>query len=130
MTANTLTFNIGQYPSKCSLGSTYTIRQALVYKPVGTGKTYQVTFVFKIKIANPTSIQEVSSDNVTICPVKETVVTDDLHLTDIFRSIIVRNMSGLVLKQVSNSNEVSLENLSTGLYLVTVDGVTIRIYKK
>lgn len=130
LTASTLTFNIGQYPGKCTLGSTYTVRQALVYKPTGTGKTYQVTFVFKVKIAYPTAIEEVSSDNITICPVKETVVTDNLHLTDTFRNVTVRNMSGLVLKQVTNSNEVSLENLSTGLYLVTVDGVTIRIYKK
>jgi hypothetical protein len=43
------TFSLGQYPGHCTPGTTYTVKQALVYE-YETGKTVQTTFVFKITI--------------------------------------------------------------------------------
>ncbi|HTJ52475.1 MAG TPA: DUF4859 domain-containing protein [Cyclobacteriaceae bacterium] len=43
------TFSLGQYPGHSKSGSTYTIKQALVYE-YESGKTVQTTFVFNITI--------------------------------------------------------------------------------
>jgi hypothetical protein len=43
------TFSLGQYPGHCTVGTTYTIKQALVYE-YEAGKKVQTTFVFNIKI--------------------------------------------------------------------------------
>lgn len=43
------TFTLGQYPGHCTVGTTYTIKQALVYE-YESGQTVQATFVFNITI--------------------------------------------------------------------------------
>jgi plastocyanin len=43
------TFALGQYPSHCTPGTTYTVKQALVYE-YEPGKKVQTTFVFNITI--------------------------------------------------------------------------------
>jgi hypothetical protein len=48
-TAPTWTFALGQYPSHCTPGTTYTVKQALVYE-YEVGKKAQATFVFNVKI--------------------------------------------------------------------------------
>lgn len=48
-TSTNWTFALGQYPGHCTPGTTYTLKQALVYE-YETGKTVQTTFVFNIKI--------------------------------------------------------------------------------
>lgn len=54
------TFDIGQFPSLCSLGDTYTIRQAFRYNN-GTEEA-KAYFVFNITIADETSASLVSID--------------------------------------------------------------------
>ncbi len=49
--ASTFVFSIGQHPGRCAAGSTYKIKQALVYSP-STGKNYRATFEFNITIKN------------------------------------------------------------------------------
>ena len=44
-----MTFNILQYPGQTTVGSTYTVRQSLVYKSKTKGDLNAV-FVFNIKI--------------------------------------------------------------------------------
>jgi len=43
------TFALGQYPGHCTPGTTYTVKQALVYEHAA-GQTVQVTFVFNITV--------------------------------------------------------------------------------
>ncbi len=43
------TFTLGQYPGHCAPGTTYTVKQALVYE-YETGKTVKTMFVFNITI--------------------------------------------------------------------------------
>lgn len=50
-TPSSLTFVVGQYPDKSSVGSQYTIRQALRYRNTATDQA-TATFVFNITIAN------------------------------------------------------------------------------
>ena len=50
ITRDTYKVNIGQYPGKLTKGKTYTIRQAIRYKPVGETKYYKATFVVNVKI--------------------------------------------------------------------------------
>ncbi len=123
-----LTFNIGQYPNKCKNGDKYTIRQALVYKPQ-TGSSVRATFVFNITIATPSGVEDVYSEpsRSILC---ETGVTDVLRLTKVCVTVIVRDMSGRVLKQVSNTDEILVNDLPSGIYLVTIDGVTTRFVKQ
>lgn len=54
----TLSFTLGQYPSKVTTGKTYTIRQAFKYKR--GAETATVTFVFNITIASGTAKATVS----------------------------------------------------------------------
>lgn len=49
LATSTMTFNILQYPGQTTVGSTYTVRQSLVYKSKTKGDLNAV-FVFNIKI--------------------------------------------------------------------------------
>ena len=57
--SSSLTFNIGQYPSKCQNGNTYTIGQALRYK-TKAGKEAVARFVFRIHIDSQRSEVELA----------------------------------------------------------------------
>lgn len=48
-TISNWTFSLGQYPGHCTVGTTYTVKQALVYEHA-PGQKVQATFVFNIKI--------------------------------------------------------------------------------
>ena len=50
ITRDTYKVNVGQYPGKLTKGKTYTIRQAIRYKPTGGTKYYTVTFIVKVKV--------------------------------------------------------------------------------
>lgn len=50
LTLATYKVNIGQYPGKLTRGKTYTIRQAVRYKPTGATKYYTCTFVVNVKV--------------------------------------------------------------------------------
>lgn len=53
-----LTFNVGQYPDKCSVGTQYTIRQALRYRKSANDQA-TATFIFNITIASPNAAPSV-----------------------------------------------------------------------
>ena len=50
ITRSTFKVNIGQYPGKLTRGKTYTIRQAIRYKPTGSSRYYTCTFVVNVKV--------------------------------------------------------------------------------
>jgi len=58
-TPSTLTFNIGQYPSRVTNGKDYTIQQAFKYKR--GAETATVTFVFNVHIATGTASATISN---------------------------------------------------------------------
>jgi len=124
---SSLTFNIGQYPNLCKNGDKITIRQALVYTPA-TGSPVKATFVFNISIATPTALQNIESDKLSAL-VKNTIVTDYLNLNVFCDKVIVRNLSGVIVKTGSNTNAVCLGNLAPGIYLVTAGNKTEKIIK-
>lgn len=62
-TPSTLMFYIGQYPSRCANGKTYTIRQALRYCN-GTAEYANATFVFNVTIGSAADVTLRSIDYV------------------------------------------------------------------
>jgi hypothetical protein len=127
--SSSFTFNIGQYPGHCNAGDKYTIRQALVYTPSGSAVSYKVVFIFNITIANITAINNVFDEFVT-SPVKATIITDVVNLTHHAASFTMRNLDGRTVLQAYNVDKVNISSFPCGLYLVTADGLTTRIYKK
>jgi hypothetical protein len=72
-----LTFNIGQYPSKVRQGEEYVIGQALRYKQTG-GKVATARFVFRVHITNVDYGAELTSIDYDA----PTGIGDALHLTE------------------------------------------------
>lgn len=61
--ANGLTFSLGQYPGKLSVGSSYTIRQAIKYQK--NGKTAVAKFVFNIHLTAAETRYELKGSDAT-----------------------------------------------------------------
>jgi hypothetical protein len=137
---NSLTFNIGQYPNLCKEGSKYTITQALV-RTLPSGSTVLVKFVFNITVATPvpvaidttTTTIPTAADNYEKAAasslVKNTLVTDYLYMVDRYNDVVIIDLGGRILKRVSGTSEIYLGNLPEGIYIVTVKGQTVKIYK-
>lgn len=125
-------FSIGQYPGKCKKGDKITIRQALVYKKSAT-ETYKVVFVFNITIGDVNGIGYTTGLNNPVGvynnPVKSTFVKDILQMNDVYPEIVVRTISGQVIKHALNSDKVSLSGNPVGIYLVTANGHTVKVIK-
>ncbi len=47
---NTFVAHVGQYPGKLTKGKTYTVRQAIRYKPSGSSKYYKCEYILKVKV--------------------------------------------------------------------------------
>jgi hypothetical protein len=124
---NNLTFNIGQYPNLCKDGNKFTIRQALVYTPA-SGSPVNVTFVFNISITTPTAINTYKTNFLT-SPVKNSIVKDILYLADCYDDISISSLGGRIVKRASKAREINLDYLPVGIYLVTANGVTVKVYK-
>ncbi|HKJ40609.1 MAG TPA: DUF6055 domain-containing protein [Sunxiuqinia sp.] len=126
---NSLAFNIGQYPNYCKDGDQFTIRQALIYSP-GSVPPVIVTFVFNISISSgiPTAIEDFKSEKLP-SPVKNTLVKDVLYLVDSYDDVVIRDLWGRIIKRGSKAKEIYLGNLPSGIYLVSANGVTVKIFK-
>ena len=126
---NNLTFNIGQYPNLCKDGDEFTIRQALVYTPP-SGTQVKVTFVFNVTISNEieTYIFKNRSNNL-VSPVKNTIVKDDLFLADEYDEVVVYNLDGRLIKKASRTNQINLSDIPAGIYLISANGLTVKIVK-
>lgn len=127
---NNSIFNIGQYPNKCKNGDHYTICQGLVYTPL-TGNSVTAKFIFNISIVSneiSTGLDDYSFSNMS-SPLKNTMVKDILYLNKQYKNVTIYNINGRIIKQVNNVNQINLNNLPTGIYLVYIEGVMEKIYK-
>lgn len=67
LNASTLTFNMGQYPARCSDGKVYTVMQALTYLPAdGVTEAHRVVFRLHLQVASDLSPIKADTLNVNI----------------------------------------------------------------
>jgi hypothetical protein len=131
LNTGSFTFNIGQYPNRCNLGNKFTVRQAFVYKK-STTETCRVLFVFNIEIAEKSEIIYTGNEALKTAVNKVTVNTqvfDILKLTNVYPQVTIRNLNGAIVKQQTNTAEISMTELPAGVYLVTANGKTEKVIK-
>ena len=123
---STLSANIGQYPSRCKNGDTYTFKQALVYKK-STTETAQVTLIFTLHIGSTvTDLWEaplVSTWNIYPNP------TTGLVSWDSPQSWTLQDALGHELQKGTGSS-VDLTSLSKGIYILQVGSHRTKILRE
>lgn len=127
--ANSLVFNIGQYPNRCSVGDTYTIRQGLVYTPQGGSSVKaQIEFTIEIVSSIDTKAGGITKGNSQI--IKNSMVEDILYLNKKCSLVSIYTPQGKLIHSSHDVKSISLTDLPKGNYIVRTDGITERILKK
>ncbi|HTF80460.1 MAG TPA: DUF4859 domain-containing protein, partial [Cytophagales bacterium] len=127
---NTLVANIGQYPSRCIPGQTYTIKQALVYDKSAT-ESAKVTLVFHVHVGAVvtgmgTSLQD---HEVSIYP-NPSKSSFKIELAAPSNIAVYTPEGKLWLSYTDVSEAVVGDALSPGMYLVKIENSYYKIVKE
>lgn len=125
-----LCFSIGQYPSICSVGDQYTIRQGLVYTPT-SGNSVTAKFVFNIHIVSETELGiEKQNANSQKQVVINTLVNNYLYLKEEQDNIKIFSLTGQQVLSRTQIQNIDLTDLCSGIYIVVGDRFSQKIIKK
>lgn len=119
---STLSFALGQYPSRCANGSTYTIRQALRYKKSASEEAL-ATFVFNITIGKAASATLRSIDYADPNTDGISRIVSDNHPSD----GMLFDLSGKMIDRKSQGeSSTKLITLKKGIYILNGKKVVVR----
>lgn len=124
---NTLTANIGQYPSRSKDGDQYTIKQALKYTK-SANESAQVTLIFNIRIQEEVVagvVPDKADHRFNVYPNPTTGVVR----WDVQQDWQLMNATGNELKK-GNDTSLDLSGYNNGLYLLKVGNFTTPVIKE
>lgn len=122
--ATSYTFNVGQYPNICELGSSYTLKQALVFTTDGVTK--QATFVLNVQVGEP--VEPEPKDSTVVIPEGEPMYltcSGDLQIDESTYSYVKLYPDADMLSAYFGMSTDDLESAIAGtikFYGVSTDG--------
>lgn len=121
---STLTFTLGQYPDRCSVGKVYTIRQALRYKKSAT-ETATAMFVFNITMGAAGTLPSSSLTGIDYTDPTTAISTPQAQSMRSASAVKVYTLTGQFVKTAA-SVSAATEGLPRGIYIVGGRKVTVR----
>lgn len=118
--------SVGQYPGRCAMGDTVTIRHALEYKR--SDYSFWLDIVVKVIFAENTALVELTTP--TACPVLNTMVSATIKFKTEYQKVTLWNMQGKTVAVASNVCEMDASHLPAGIYLLQADGIMAQIIKQ
>ena len=116
-----LTFSVGQYPGRLTVGQTYTVTQCLRYKRAGD-KVATVKFVFRVKIVADTATGSAHLVSAEQSPLVEEILTDI--------DAPVAPAAADEQPQFFTINGTPVDNPPKGIYLMRKGGETKKVLLK
>ena len=113
---STLTFDLGQYPGRCSVGTTYTIRQALRYKKSAT-ESATAMFVFNITIGATGTAASSSLTSIDYADPTTGISAPYAYAEPSASAVKVYTLTGQFVKTASSVSSATV-GLPRGIYIV------------
>lgn len=116
---NNLVANIGQYPNRCVPGTTYTIKQALVYSKSQTEKA-TVNLIFNVTIKSTvTGLEDLTTSNTTYTLAPNPFVHETIIQYQGIFEYEIYDVNGIKLQNGIGENAVTIgKDLAKGFYII------------